>query len=159
MKKIHKVLIVVAVALAGAIAGTVFVVGAAEAPMVSQTVDYGTEEVMGIYPGYVESLKAPQTQATGITTEEVMGIYPGYVDSLKASQTRAPGISTADIMGIYPGYVDSLKASQTRAPVTSTADVMGIYRGYPESLEEYQSQSFENVLKQLPYVPGIYFHP
>ena len=154
MKRLYIIPAVVVIVLAGIITSTIVIPGTndeskVEVPVdekvaevatsaesidiVSSWSDLTTEEVMAVYPGFLNFVRTPRLQDVDISTEEVMAIYPGYLDSLKESRTPAVNTGTGEIMAIYPGYLDSLKASQT--------------------------QTFEDTLRQLPFVPGIYFHP
>ena len=107
MKKLHKVLIVVAVAVVAAITGVMVTIGTAGEPAQSRSNVMSTEQIMAIYPGFLDYMNESQPQTVEFTTEQVMAIYPGFLD-----------------------YIN-----------------------------ESQSQTTEESLKQLPWVPGIYFHP
>ena len=116
MKKRHLAAIAGAVILAAAITGTIVMADTAGEPAVSQAIDADkgrsgitAEEVMAIYPGYLDSVKAAEKAV--VSAEEIMAIYPGYLDSIKV-----PGkveFTTGEVMAIYPGFLSSVRTIVT----------------------------------------------
>ena len=96
MKKLHVITIAVALALAMVITGTVVMSGTAgETEVDVQVVDEITDEITEEYTT-VESVDINASRSN-LTMEEIMAMYPGYLEFLKASQSQTADIDTTQI--------------------------------------------------------------
>jgi hypothetical protein len=129
MKKSHKILIVVAVAIAGAIAGTVIMYDKAGESNVAvqavREVDKPVAETRVVdeatsSSNNVESVAIDINRAD-FTKEELEAMYPGYIEWLTASQAqtidtspRLPNFTKEELEAMYPGYLEWFTAKQAQ---------------------------------------------
>jgi hypothetical protein len=166
MKKLHKILIVVAVALVGAIAGTVVMsdtvgesnvavqaVGEVDKPVAETRVVDGTAR----QSNSVESVDVV-VNLPDFTKEEMEAMYPGYLEWFTAKHTQAlnnrlglPDFTTEELVAMYPapGFIEWLTESQSqtidagpRLPEFTTEELVAMYPapGFLEWLTESQVQ-------------------
>ena len=162
MKKLHKILIVVAVVLAGAIAGTVVMsdtvgesnvavqaVGEVGKPVAETRV---VDETTG-QSNSVESVDI-DINLPDFTKEELEAMYPGYLEWFTAKHSQAlanrlglPDFTREELEAMYPGYLEWFmeKHSQSETPDTvvnlnglTFEEIMAMYPGYLEFLRTLQ---------------------
>ena len=84
-----------------------------EPPVQVQGDGKNTEEIIGFEAISIDS------SLPGFTFEELMDMYPGYLESLRPSQTQTINASSCpidptfkDLMDMYPGYLEFLGTSR-----------------------------------------------
>ena len=165
MKKLHKILIVVAVALTAAIAGTVVMsdtVGESNAAV--QAVEEAGKPVAEARVVDATTGRSSRVESVAIdvnradfTKEEIMAlcVYPRSLDSAMESQSQVadaglslPDFTREELEAMYPGYLEWFTASQAQA-IDSSSHLPGFTKGeiialyvYPRSLDSVmESQS------------------
>ena len=96
MKKLHKILIVVAVALAGVIAGTVVMSDTASEPNVA------VQAVEEVGKPVSEARVVDETTSQSTTVESV------------AIDVNLPDFTKEELEAMYPGYIEWLTAKQSQ---------------------------------------------
>jgi len=165
MKKLHKILIVVAVALAGAIAGTMVMsdtVG--ESNVAVQAVEevgkpVAETRVVDVTTGQSNSVEsvAIDVDRADFTKEEIMAlyVYPRSLDSVMESQSqvvdaglRLPNFTKEELEAMYPGYIEWFTAKQAQSvdaglslPDFTKEELEAMYPGYIEWFTAKQAQT------------------
>jgi len=117
MKKSHKLIIAATFTLALVIVGTVVMSGATgESKVEDRVVNEITEGFTGVESYNIGS------SLTDFTMDEIMAMYPGYLEYLKAFQAQTVNIDPSqsnftmdEIMAMYPGYLEYIKLSLSQA--------------------------------------------
>jgi hypothetical protein len=166
MKKLHKILIVVAVALAGAIAGTVVMTDTVgESNVAVQAVRELDKPVAenrvvddtASQSNSIESVDVDiDVNLPDFTKEELEAMYPGYLEWFTAKHSQAldnrlglPDFTKEELVAMYPapGFLEWFTAKQAqsidaspRLPEFTKEELEAMYPGYLEWWEESQVQ-------------------